>query len=151
MACGEHKLIYTVGTSTRSIDEFIELLRNHSIDVVVDVRKFPGSKFEWFCGERLAELLNRASIDYVSMGVQLGGYRRGGYEAYTNTEAFRVGLKWLEEIAEKNRVAVVCAERLPWRCHRRFICFELEKKGWQVVHIIEQGRYWQPAKDTKSK
>lgn len=147
----EYNIIYTIGTSTRTIDEFIELMGSHNIEAVVDVRKFPTSKFEWFCGERLAELLNEAKIGYIRMGEELGGYRRGGYEAFTATEMFQKALKRLEEVAERKRVAITCAERLPWRCHRRFIGFELEKRGWQVVHIIGQGRYWQPAKAVRSK
>ena len=145
-ACFDCKLIYTLGTSTRPSAEFINLLRRHSVDVVVDVRRFPNSRFEWFCEKRLADLLNEAGINYVSMGRQLGGYRKGGYEAFTTAAEFQDAVRGLEKLAERKTVAIVCSERLPWRCHRRFIGFELERRGWQVVHIIEEKRYWQPRK-----
>jgi uncharacterized protein (DUF488 family) len=150
-ACFDCKLIYTLGTSTRSLGEFTNLLRRHGIGTVVDVRKFPNSRFEWFCEERLADLLNEAGIDYINMGRQLGGYRKGGYEAFTTTAEFQEALRDLEKVARKKTVAIVCAERLPWRCHRRFIGFELERWGWQVVHILEEKRYWQPRKALQAK
>jgi len=53
-----------------------------------------------------------------------------------------MGVKKLEKVAWERRAAIVCAERFPWRCHRRFISLELEKQGWQVIHIIDQGRDW---------
>jgi uncharacterized protein (DUF488 family) len=117
----------------------------------VDVRKFPNSRFEWFCEERLADLLNEAGIDYFNMGRKLGGYRKGGYEAFTTTAEFQEAVRDLGKLAERKTVAIVCAERLPWRCHRRFIGFELERRGWQVVHIIEEKRYWQPRKALQAK
>lgn len=146
MTCGDRKLIYTIGTSTRSIEEFIQLLRGHGVDAVVDVRRFPSSRFEWFCGEILSDLLNKAGIAYISMGEQLGGYRKGGYQSFAGTRRFQESLTELEEIARRKSSCIVCAERLPWRCHRRFIGLELEKRGWHVVHIIEHGRYWQHLK-----
>ena len=134
------ELIYTLGTSTRSTEEFIELLSSHGVEVVVDVRRFPSSRFEHFRGEKLAGLLSEAGI----------GYRRGGYQNFTATPEFQMGLKKLEEVARKERVAIICAERFPWRCHRRFIALELEKQGWQVNHIIDQQRDWLPRKRSKN-
>ena len=138
------KLIYTLGTSTRSSEEFIKILTSHGVEVVVDVRRFPSSRFEHFCQEKLAGLLSEAGINYVYLGKKLGGYRRGGYQNFTTTSEFQMGLKKLEEIAQNKRTAIICAERLPWRCHRRFIALELEKRGWQVNHIIEQERERSP-------
>ena len=131
-----NRLVYTLGTSTRSAEEFIELLASHGVEVVVDVRKFPSSRFEHFHREKLASLLSEKGIDYVHMGEELGGYRRGGYQHFTTTSEFQTGLKKLEEIARRRTAAIICAERFPWRCHRRFIALELEKQGWQVNHII---------------
>jgi uncharacterized protein (DUF488 family) len=85
------------------------------------------------------------------MGRKLGGYRKGGYEAFTTTAEFQEAVRDLGKLAERKTVAIVCAERLPWRCHRRFIGFELERRGWQVVHIIEEKRYWQPRKALQAK
>ena len=133
------KLIYTLGTSTHAIDEFIELLICHNVEVVVDVWRFPTCRFKHFCREKLEGLLPEAGIDYVYMGEELGGYRRGGYKYFTASSQFQTGLGKLEEIAGWKRVAIVCAERFPWRCHRRFIALELEKRGWHVSHIIDKG------------
>lgn len=140
------KLVYTLGTSTRAGEEFIELLSNHDVEVVVDVRRFPSSRFEHFRREKLERLLLEAGIDYIHMGEELGGYRRGGYQDFTTTSEFQSGLQKLEEIARKRSTAIICAERFPWRCHRRFIALELEKRGWQVSHIIDKGRNWVPRK-----
>ena len=85
------------------------------------------------------------------MGRQLGGYRKGGYEAFTTTAEFQGGVRDLEKVAQRETVAIFCAERLPWRCHRRFIGSELERWGWQVVHIIEEKRYWQLRKALQAK
>jgi len=147
----ESKLIYTLGTSTRSSKEFIELLSSHGVGVVVDVRRFPSSRFEHFRREKLASYLSNVGIDYVYMGGELGGYRRGGYQDFTTTSEFQLGLKKLENVAEKRKAAIICAERFPWRCHRRFIALELEKQGWQVNHIIYQERDWLPRKRSKNR
>jgi len=140
------KLIYTLGTSTRSLEEFIRLLKGHGIEVVVDVRRFPSSRFEYFGEGKLAGLLDGAGIGYVAMGQDLGGFRKGGYQAFTATTEFQEAVGRLEELAQSRRVTILCAERLPWRCHRRFIGFELERRGWQVIHIIDEKRDWQPGK-----
>lgn len=145
------KLIYTLGTSTRSPEEFIRLLKGHGIEVVMDVRSFPSSRFEYFGGEKLAELLDGAGIRYVAMGQELGGYRKGGYQAFAATTEFHEAVAKLEELAQMRRVTILCAERLPWRCHRRFIGFELERRGWQVIHIIDEKRDWQPGKAGQAK
>ena len=71
-------------------------------------------------------------------GEKLGGFRRGGYQDFTATSEFRSGLYKLEEIARERSTAIICAERFPWRCHRRFIALELEKRGWRVSHIIDK-------------
>lgn len=144
----EGGLIFTLGTSTRSPEEFMALLTSYGVEVVVDVRRFPSSRFEHFRQEKLAGLLSEMGIDYVYMGEGLGGYRRGGYQKFTSTHEFRVSLKGLEEIAGKRKAAILCAERFPWRCHRRFIAVELEKQGWQVSHIIDKERVWLPRKVT---
>lgn len=142
----QDKLIYTLGTSTRSPEEFIALLSGHGVAVVVDVRRFPTSRFEHFRKENLARLLSNAGIDYVYMGEELGGYRPGGYQSFTTTAGFQANLGRFEEIALAKRAAIICAERFPWRCHRRFIALELEKRGWQVIHTIDKERQWVPKK-----
>ena len=138
------RVVYTAGTGTRSAAEFVDLLSGKGVELVVDVRRYPSSRFEHFCRENLAGLLGENGIGYLYMGEELGGYRRGGYRRFVETPEFRAGLQRLEEIAGGQRTAFVCAERLPYRCHRRFIALELEKHGWQVVHLIDKDRVWSP-------
>jgi len=147
MTSERNKLVYTLGTSTRSPAEFVGLLTSHGVEVVVDVRRFPSSRLEHFSGKNLCNVLGEAGIDYVHMGEELGGYRRGGYQTFTTTSEFQEGLNKLAKVARERRVAIVCAERLPWRCHRRFISAELENQGWQVSHIIDQERDWLPMRN----
>ncbi len=135
--------IYTVGTSTRSAEEFTLLLTSRDVAVVVDVRRFPFSRFEHLSSEHFSRFLRHADIDYVHMGEVLGGYRRRGYQAFITSFEFSEGMDKLLQIAGRSMVALVCAERLPWHCHRRFIGAELEKQGWRVIHIIDQERDWQ--------
>ena len=144
------KLVYTLGTSTRSLEEFIQLLTSHSVGAVIDVRRFPSSRFEHFCREKMEGLLPEAGIEYIYLGQELGGYRRGGYQNFTATSQFQTGIRKLEEIARKLNTAIICAERFPWRCHRRFIAIELEKRGWQVSHIIDERRDWVPGRHSEN-
>jgi len=142
----EDKPIYTLGTSTRSPEEFIALLRDHGVEMVVDVRRFPSSRFEHFNQEMLTKILNEAGLDYVYMGKELGGYRREGYRTFSDSADFQAGVERLRQVARQKRAAIICAERFPWRCHRRFISRALEKRGEEVIHIIDPGRDWQPKK-----
>jgi len=136
MTSARVKAIYTLGTSTHSPEEFVQLLSSHQVEVVIDVRRFPTSRWEHFGKNELVRRLDAVGIDYIWLGEELGGYRRGGYQVFTTTTDFQTGVSKLEEIAQQRRVVIICAERFPWRCHRRFIGFELEKRGWQVTHII---------------
>jgi uncharacterized protein (DUF488 family) len=136
--------IYSLGSSTRAPEEFIGLLNVYSIKTLVDVRSFPTSGFEHFKKENLERLVKENGINYVYLGKALGGYREGGYEAYMETEAYRQGLEELEKIARQSPTAFMCAERLPWKCHRRFIGEGLKTRQWRVVHIIDAGRVWEP-------
>ena len=141
------KRIYTLGTSNRSLQEFLGLLEGFGIKQVFDVRSFPQSKrFPHFNRETLEGALKGAGLSYHWLGKELGGYRRGGYEAYLKTEAFREGLLKLVSLATKAPGAIVCAERFPWRCHRRFISLALQELGFEVIHIIEKERIWCPRK-----
>ncbi|HEX76428.1 MAG TPA: DUF488 domain-containing protein [Dehalococcoidia bacterium] len=137
-------LIYSLGTSTRSKAEFTGLLQKHEIEVVIDVRRFPTSRIWHFRQQSLTQLLAEVQIDYLYLGDKLGGYRSGGYQAFTTTAEFGQGIEIVETVASQRRSVLLCAERLPWRCHRRFIAAELEKIGWQVKHIIDEKRTWLP-------
>lgn len=136
------KVVYSLGTSTRTQDEFIWLLNRYRIELVVDVRRFPVSRFEHFNQQVLSGLLAAKGMEYLYLGDRLGGHRKGGYLAFCGTEEFSSGIAALEVAASTRVGAIVCAERLPWRCHRRFIAAELGRRGWKVVHIIDEGRVW---------
>jgi uncharacterized protein (DUF488 family) len=137
------KIIFTLGTSKRTFKEFVEMLRTYKIEMVIDVRSFPTSKFPHFQKEALAQSLAEENLGYFYLGKELGGFRQGGYEAYTQTLEYLVGVEILERMASRCRSVVICAERLPWRCHRRFIGRSLQERGWQVKHVIDQKRIWE--------
>lgn len=140
---GPEKIIHTLGTSNRTPEEFVGLLHTYGVEMAVDVRSFPTSKFPHFKKEALRQSLGEAGLGYYYLGKELGGYRPGGYEAYTQTLPYLVGLELLERMASRCRSAILCAERLPWKCHRRFIGRSLQERGWKVVHIIEEERFWE--------
>ncbi len=131
------KKIYSIGTSNRSLDDFFEIIHYFGIELLLDVRRFPTSRFKHFTRENLEVSSQTQNIGYIWMG-ELGGYRTGGYEKFTHSEDFRHGLLRLEKLARERVAALLCAERSPWRCHRRFIAQHLENRGWEVVHIIER-------------
>ena len=132
--------IWTIGHSNRSIEVFLELLREHSIQVLVDIRSFPTSKIEHFKREEMERWLPENGIEYVWLGKELGGYRKGGYKRHMRTKLFREGVKKLLEIAKQKRTCIMCMEKNPKYCHRRFISAYLERKGVEVIHIIEKGQ-----------
>ncbi len=137
------KTICTLGTSRRSEEDFIEILLFYDIKTVVDVRRFPTSKIQTFTKDYLEDLLNKEGIAYIFLGVELGGFRKGGYEAYSTTEEFRKGIDKLENAVHNNAV-IICAEKFPWKCHRRWMARELHRRGWVVEHIIDKGKVWVP-------
>ena len=142
--------IYTIGHSTRTIEQFIELLKAHGIDELVDVRTIPRSRHNpQFGTEDLAASLQRAGIAYTHLG-KLGGLRHAskdsvnlgwqntsfrGFADYMATPEFTLGLDELKALAEQKTVAIMCAEAVPWRCHRSLISDALTIQGWQVRHI----------------
>jgi uncharacterized protein (DUF488 family) len=140
----DKKTIHTLGTNRRSEEDFIEILLYYDIKAVIDVRRFPTSKIQIFTKEYLESLLQREGINYIFLGAELGGFRKGGYEAYTNTEEFKKGIEKLENIADSMTSVIICAEKFPWKCHRRWIAKELHRIGWLVEHIIDKGKVWVP-------
>lgn len=135
-------IIYTLGMSNRDIEEFIDLLKIYDIQILIDVRRFPTSKFEWFKRKNLPRALARQMIGYVFLGKELGGYRKEGYDVHLSTKDFQKGLEKIESIAIYDRVAIICSERMPWKCHRWLIARILKERGWEVLHIIEEDRVW---------
>ncbi len=132
--------IWTIGHSNRSLETFLNLLNEHEIQVLADVRRFPTSKLEHFKREALEKWLPKQGIKYVWLGEELGGYRRGGYKKHMRTKLFREGIKKLLEIARTKRTCIMCMEVNPKYCHRRFISAHLERKGVRVIHIINKGQ-----------
>ena len=132
--------IWTIGHSNRSLETFLNLLNEHEIQVLADVRRFPTSKLEHFKREALEKWLPKQGIEYVWLGEELGGYRRGGYKKHMRTKLFREGIKKLLEIARTKRTCIMCMEVNPKYCHRRFISAHLERKGVRVIHIINKGQ-----------
>lgn len=144
--------IYTIGHSTRTIKEFIELLKAHNVEEIVDVRTIPKSRYNpQFNETRLKNSLKKKDIKYIHI-TELGGLRHTtiasenlgwnnksfrGYADYMGTEGFADGLKDLEEIANKKVTAIMCAEAVPWRCHRSLIADALTKThNFQVFDIM---------------
>jgi uncharacterized protein (DUF488 family) len=138
------KRIYTLGTDRRSEEDFIEILFAYGIQSLLDVRSFPKSKIAIFTKENLEQFLKREGIDYHFFGKELGGFRKGGYVAYIITDDFSKGIDLLESIALTKTSVIVCAERFPWKCHRKWISRELHQRGWEVDHIIDKGKLWVP-------
>ena len=139
------KVVYTLGTSTRTMEEFLGLLALRGIARICDVRSFPTSRrYPHFSREAFATSLKEAGYDYRWVGESLGGYRKGGYEAHMRSREFEEGMEELERLAGEVPTAVVCAELLPWRCHRRHIAAALQQRGWRVVHVIDAEREWVP-------
>lgn len=137
-------IIYSLGSSNRLLEDFLDLLASVTIKIVLDVRRFPTSGFSHFVGTNLERLLKAEGYSNHYLGDLLGGFRKPGYEEYTLTHEFQAGLVRLERLARSGQAAFICAKRFPWRCHRRFIARRLEEKGWQVIHIIDKDRVWKP-------
>ncbi len=143
--------VFTVGHGTRTSEELIAVLRKAEIEVLLDVRRFPGSRrHPHFGREALEQTLPGVGIRYEWWGDELGGRRRvtpdspniawrvngfRGYADHMTSEEFQRALKRIEERAGSIRQAVMCAETLWWRCHRRLIADALVADGFEVIHI----------------
>ena len=138
------KKIYTLGTDRRSEEDFTEILLAYGIQSLIDVRSFPRSKIPIFSKENLEDLLKREGIEYHFLGKELGGFRKGGYASYIITDEFSNGIDLIESIALYKMSVIICAEKLPWKCHRKWISRELHKRDWEVDHIIDKGKVWIP-------
>jgi hypothetical protein len=148
-------LILTVGHSTRAIDDFVELLRQHGVERLVDIRTIPRSRRNpQFNSEALAKSLRRQDIDYAHIK-ELGGLRHTrrdsintgwrnasfrGYADYMQTEEFQEAVGRLLQLCAEKRCAVMCAEAVPWRCHRSLLADALTTRGIVVAHIVSGSR-----------
>jgi uncharacterized protein (DUF488 family) len=141
--------IYTIGHSTRALEELVALLRANGVKRLADIRRFPGSKrHPHFSRDSLARELPREGIAYVHVP-ELGGRRTPakdspndaltseafrGYADYMGTQTFKDAIDKLLQFEETT--AIMCAEAVPWRCHRSFVSDELARRGVDVVHIL---------------
>jgi uncharacterized protein (DUF488 family) len=143
--------IWTIGHSTRPIDEFIGLLRAHQIDLLVDVRTVPRSRYNpQFNMDTLAQSLLDTGLRYCHLP-ELGGLRKPrkdsindgwrnasfrGYADYMQTAEFWGALEGLMADSRLQQTAIMCAEAVPWRCHRSLIADALVSRGWDSRHIM---------------
>jgi uncharacterized protein (DUF488 family) len=133
--------LFTVGHSTQTIDELVELCRTAGIDTICDVRRFPRSRrHPHFAREHLQKVLPERGMTYFWLGDTLGGLREGSYDDWMGTEDFAHGLAELERAAAEHVVAFMCAEGDPAKCHRRFVARALAERGHEVAHLLPDGR-----------
>jgi uncharacterized protein (DUF488 family) len=149
------KIIYTIGHSTRTLEEFIRLLSSFKIELVADVRSFPGSrKFPQYNKESLMQTLPRAGLIYQHFP-GLGGRRKTlkdskniawkseafrGFADYMDSDIFEAEIVQLQEIALNKVTVYMCSEAVWWRCHRSLISDYLKLKGWPVLHIMAENK-----------
>ncbi len=145
-------VIFTVGHSTHPIQDFISLLATYEIRRLVDIRTIPKSRHNpQFNEPELRESLQAHNISYTRMA-SLGGLRRTssrsvntgwrnasfrGYAEYMQTEEFKTGIEQLREFADEETCAIMCAEAVPWRCHRSLVADALLIRGERVKHIYD--------------
>jgi uncharacterized protein (DUF488 family) len=147
--------VFTVGHSTRSLEELVDLLGGHGVTVVADVRTAPGSRrLPHFSRAALSESLPARGIRYLHLP-ELGGFRRPrpdspnhgwrnlafrGYADYMDTPEWRRALERLIELGREGDVAAMCAEAVPWRCHRGLLADALVTRGIPVLHLLGPGQ-----------
>ena len=165
------KEIWTIGHSTRDLDELLQMLESFDIEKLVDVRSYPGSRrFPQYNKEALILSIPESGIEYEHMR-DLGGRRKTlkdspntnwrlasfrGYADYMETEEFEKAAAELEEQAKSKRIAYMCSEAVWWSCHRSMISDYFKAKGWKVMHIMDHGKadehpYTQPARIVNGK
>lgn len=149
--------IYTVGHSTRTLEDLVEVLRAAGISAVADVRRFPASRrHPQFGRDTFAAGLAEKGLRYVWLGEALGGRRKAllrpeespnrawqvaafrNYADAMTTPEFLAGIADLEALARETPTAFLCAERLWWQCHRRLISDFLLVRGWTVIHLHDR-------------
>lgn len=149
--------IFTIGHSNGTLDELVAMLKAFSIERLVDIRRFPGSRrLPHFNRESLEKRLPQEGIEYLWMeslggrrsheagktsinsGLRSPGFRN--YADYMLTEDFENAIKHLLELAAEKRTAIMCAEKLYWRCHRMLISDFLTAQAVKVIHIMDSGK-----------
>jgi uncharacterized protein (DUF488 family) len=154
MNCAVPKTVHTIGHSTRGIEDFLALLKMHTVALVVDVRRWPASRrYPHFRRESLSESLRNESIDYL-WREELGGFRKpsadsqntgwrvGAFRAYADfmlTREFETIMQEMKKLAASKQIAIMCAEAVPWRCHRQLLADAFLVRGFSVRHIMDDG------------
>jgi uncharacterized protein (DUF488 family) len=147
--------ILAIGHSTRPVEELVHLLQSSGVVTLADIRTIPRSRANpQYEGAALARVLGEAGIRYVHLA-SLGGLRRArkdspnaawrnasfrGYADYMQTPEFEEGLFQLRTLAKEGPVAIMCAEAVPWRCHRSLVADALHARGVTVEHVVGRGR-----------
>jgi uncharacterized protein (DUF488 family) len=153
-ACLAPRTVHTIGHSTRTIEAFIDLLNVHAIERLIDVRRWPGSRrHPQFNREAVSASLKSNGIEYLWRG-DLGGFRKAApdspnmgwrvsaFRAYADfmlTDEFERIMNQMETLADEKRIAVMCAEAVPWRCHRQLLADAFIVRGWNVCDIMDDG------------
>ncbi|MGH7828218.1 MAG: DUF488 family protein [Candidatus Binatia bacterium] len=154
MECQAQQIIHTIGHSTRTIETFIDLSKAHNLQRLIDVRRWPSSRrYPHFQSAALSAALDRVQIDYVWRG-DLGGFRKpsndspnsawrvGAFRAYADfmlTIEFNRIMLEIERLAKDKRSVLMCAEAVPWHCHRQLLADAFLVRGWSVRHILDDG------------
>jgi hypothetical protein len=154
MNCNSPKTIHTIGHSTRTIEVFVPMLQAHAVELLIDVRRWPGSRrHPQFNREALANSLQEHGIAYLWRG-DLGGFRKpaadsvntawqvGAFRAYADfmlKPEFETIVKEVEKLVSLKRAAFMCAEALPWQCHRQLLADAFVVRGWRVRDIMDGG------------
>ncbi|WP_407696493.1 DUF488 domain-containing protein [Steroidobacter denitrificans] len=155
-ACWPDGAIFTVGHSTLPIERFVALLKVYGIEWLVDIRTVPRSRHNpQFNADRLAASLAVEHVEYMPMPA-LGGLRHTrkdspnagwrnksfrGYADYMQSEAFHDALESLIRLGARKRIAIMCAEAVPWRCHRSLVADALNVRGLPVIEILAENNY----------
>jgi uncharacterized protein (DUF488 family) len=166
-----NKTVWTIGHSTRSIEEFLSILKSFDIQTLIDIRTFPGSRrYPHFNKESLSRSLEENGIEYLHV-VELGGRRKPlpdsvntawkhpsfrGYADHMQSQEFLNAITRLQDIASSRRVAYMCSEAMWWKCHRALVSDYLKAKKWNVQHIMDVSKsgehpYTSPAQEVQGK
>ena len=154
MSCDSDSIVHTIGHSTRTIERFLDLLRAHGIELLIDVRRWPASRRNpQYQRDSLAKKMEESGIGYI-WRQDLGGFRKpkpdsvntawqvGAFRAYADfmlTDEFIGIVRDVEQQVSKLRAAFMCAEALPWQCHRQLLADAFLVRGWNVRHIMDDG------------
>jgi len=129
-------IVYSIGYGNwKRLREFVQYLKMLQVGVLVDIRRFPKSKNPDFIKEHLEIELPKSGIKYECMDQTLGGFRRGGYQNFMETQEYKSGINRLLEMLQESNIAIMCVERNSKYCHRRFIMQTLSDMGVNVVPV----------------